>query len=255
MADATAPRIYADQLLVVVAIIAVLIAILLPALSRARKQAIAVQCLSNLKQISVGVVLYASDNHNAALISLPETDPLNPYAYLGDSWEVVLVKHHYVTATMIGNYPNAQLPNGVFRCPLTAFNDNQLESSASYGLNPNLDGPLSHFVMFYKLNYIKHSSATIFAAEAYATTIPVALPGGYDIDDFESFIPFGNESYHLSEPGPGGYQTGTTYPRRFAHRHFKSTSCLFFDGHAELIKTARLDSMRRNDVDCLWDNN
>ena len=49
------------ELLVVIGIIALLIAILLPALSRAREQAKNAQCLSNLRQLATVYQLYAND--------------------------------------------------------------------------------------------------------------------------------------------------------------------------------------------------
>ncbi len=49
------------ELLVVMGIISVLIAILLPAMSKAREQAKSVQCLSNLRQIGLGILQYAGD--------------------------------------------------------------------------------------------------------------------------------------------------------------------------------------------------
>jgi prepilin-type N-terminal cleavage/methylation domain-containing protein len=50
------------ELLVVIGIVAILVAFLMPALTKAREQAIRVQCLSNLHQIAIGVIGYAVEN-------------------------------------------------------------------------------------------------------------------------------------------------------------------------------------------------
>lgn len=65
------------ELLVVIGIISVLIAILLPVLTKARKQAIEVRCQGNLRQIYAGLILYANDNRDR----FPDPQSMGRHAY------------------------------------------------------------------------------------------------------------------------------------------------------------------------------
>jgi prepilin-type processing-associated H-X9-DG protein len=53
------------ELLVVIGIISVLIAILLPALNKARESAKQISCMSNMKQIGMAVMMYVADNRSS----------------------------------------------------------------------------------------------------------------------------------------------------------------------------------------------
>jgi prepilin-type N-terminal cleavage/methylation domain-containing protein/prepilin-type processing-associated H-X9-DG protein len=59
------------ELLVVIAIIAVLAGMLLPVLSTSKSKAKQIQCLSNLKEVGLSVLLYADEHKNRIRIASP----------------------------------------------------------------------------------------------------------------------------------------------------------------------------------------
>ena len=120
------------ELLVVVSIIALLVSILLPALSKAREQAKIVVCASNQHQLVVGVALYASDYDGRMPPTIQGCDLNNngkPEA-LEDFWTCPRqLNYHAGTLTPKGFSGGAMGPimkdylpvTDVYNCPASPF--------------------------------------------------------------------------------------------------------------------------------------
>jgi prepilin-type N-terminal cleavage/methylation domain-containing protein len=107
------------ELLVVIGIIALLIAILLPALAKARAHANAAKCLSNLRQISQGLFMYSTANREYVIPSynLPALPGSTTNVTGGpnqplDGWACILDRDKFVTSP-------EQNTNTIFYCPNT----------------------------------------------------------------------------------------------------------------------------------------
>ncbi len=107
------------ELLVVIAIIAILAALLLPALSRAKAQAYRIQCLGNLRQLSLSWHLYTGDNAEQLVANGYGTDPNKKMWVAGDEHNDVPAfgNPSYLTDPQYSLFANYMKAAAVYRCP------------------------------------------------------------------------------------------------------------------------------------------
>ncbi|MDB5173412.1 MAG: prepilin-type N-terminal cleavage/methylation protein [Phycisphaerales bacterium] len=194
------------ELLVVIGIIAVLIAILLPALQGARKQAQRVKCQSNLRNLLTAVMMYVGENKTYLPAPNWDGDSSGPYKY---GWL-------YTT-------PTRSNPPG----------PNEMESGSIYPYVKNHD--IYHCPLYDPAFTFGTESITSFlmngAVCGYGT---ISTGFTYKIVRFSpNDILFWEAEEHVTSNAP--WNDGSSYPPEegLTTRHQKGAGVGCMDGHVE----------------------
>jgi prepilin-type N-terminal cleavage/methylation domain-containing protein/prepilin-type processing-associated H-X9-DG protein len=104
------------ELLVVIAIIAILAAILLPVLGRAKEKGNAIACLNNGRQLNVGWIVYAAENSDLLPLN-PPASPTNSWVLGFEGWDPTVPDNTNYTLMMQGTMGPYTRNPAIYHCP------------------------------------------------------------------------------------------------------------------------------------------
>jgi prepilin-type N-terminal cleavage/methylation domain-containing protein/prepilin-type processing-associated H-X9-DG protein len=239
------------ELLVVIGIIALLISILLPSLSKAREHGNAIKCLSNLKQLGLALVQYENNNSGRLCGTSQSTPPEIDFVH----WQTPPTATRDLSTSALAPYIGLPKNPDVLRCP---SDDWQIRADAnkysfSYTMNWHLSNKFSRSQIslpaeerFYKPDLkvtmiIRQTEKIVFVEEDPrtindSTWAPVVVSGKSSNNDWLASV---HDSYKL--PPTGLTMTSTTDIRTLSLTpdQEKAISARgnvgFVDGHAEYV--------------------
>ena len=167
------------EMLVVIAIIAILAAILFPVLSAAKARANRTTCANNLPQINLGVRMYCDEAADKAPLSPHQTNNYDPNNFILD-----FVSYKKAMKNYVGLNGTSSPGDKLFACPadtfyyeFTATNQTYIPQSlhnqseydySSYWFNggtPTIFGSNSPGISGRSISSIKHPAKTVLVAE------------------------------------------------------------------------------------------